>query len=292
MAGGVTAAPDVSIVLVNYNTRAILERTVEAVRADLRGIHAEIIVVDNASSDGSAALVRERFPGVRLLENAENRFYAAGNNQGLAASRGRHVLLLNPDAEPRPGTIPAMLADMTAHREAGILSCRLSFPDGRLQRNCSRRRSYAQLLLEYTPLGLLFPGRRRRVLATQWYDGWDRTTSREVDVVPGSCLLVRREVLESVGGLDERLRMYFAEDDWCLRIRAAGFQVRYAAVGDVIHPEGASVRQAAALARRMYFEDLVRYTRKHFGLWRAAALWLLSRPTRWALDAAGAWRRK
>lgn len=287
-----TAAPELSIVLVSYNTRAILARTLEALLDDLQGIDAEIIVVDNASSDGSAALVRQRFPCVTLLENAENRFYAAGNNQGLAASRGRHVLLLNPDAEPRPGTIPAMLADMTAHREAGILSCRLLFPDGRLQRNCSRRRSYAQLLLEYTPLRLLFPGQRQRLLATQWYQDWDRTTSRDVDVLPGSCLLVRREVIERVGGLDERLRMYFAEDDWCLRIREAGFQVRYAAVGDVIHPEGASVRQAAGLARRMYFEDLVRYTRKHFGLWRAAALWLLSRPTRWALEAAADWRRE
>jgi GT2 family glycosyltransferase len=113
-----------------------------------------------------------------------------------------------------------------------------------------------------------------------------------VDVLPGSCLLVRREVLQRVGGLDERLRMYFAEDDWCLRIRAAGFRVRYAAVGAVVHPEGASVRQARRLARRMYFDDLVRYTRKHFGRHRAAALWALTRPTRWALDAAGSWRRE
>jgi GT2 family glycosyltransferase len=284
---GVTTRPDLSIAIVNFNTRARLERTLHAVLADTRRLSAETLVVDNASRDRSADMVRDAFPAVALLANPHNRFYAAGNNQALARSQGRYVLVLNPDAEPAPGTLPAMVAYMDRHPDVGALSGLMRFEDGTVQHNCARLRTYRQLLLEYTVLGWLRPRARRRALDEYWYRGWDRTSERDVEVVPGSCLMVRREVLDGVGAFDERLQMYFAEDDWCLRIRAAGWRVRYAPIGAVVHSEGASVRQARRLARRIYFGDMVRYARKHFGRARGAWLWLLTRPTRWMLDLAG-----
>jgi GT2 family glycosyltransferase len=162
----------------------------------------------------------------------------------------------------------------------------MRFADGTLQRNCARARTYRQFLLEYTAIGLLCPGVRKRTLDRYWYADWNRESDRDVDVVPGSCLMVRREAIDRVGGFDERLLLYFSDDDWCVRIAKAGYRVAYATVGQALHTEGASAGQAPRLARRMYFNDMVRYVAKHFGRARAAWLWLLTKPTRWALDLA------
>jgi GT2 family glycosyltransferase len=279
---------DLSVLIVSFNTREVLARTIEAVLTDGGAFAAEIIVVDNASTDGSAAMVQERFPGVRLIENDTNRFYTAANNQAMAASRGRYALVLNSDAPPEPGTLRAMVEYMDSHGDVGAMSPRMRFADGRLQRNCARRWTYELLLLEHTPWGLLRPGRRLTALSEFWYGDWDRTTSREVEVIPGSCIVVRRDVFERVGGFDERFLLYFGEDDWCSRIRDAGWKVAYAAVGNVVHPEGTSAAGVARLARRIYFDDLVAYARKNFG--PARALWLraLALPMRWALDFSAA----
>jgi GT2 family glycosyltransferase len=286
---GVSAPPppDVSIVVVSFNTREVLEETLAAVDDDTAGVSAELIVVDNASRDGSPELVRARFPKAALIENPENRYYSAANNQGLAAGRGRYLLVLNSDAAPRRGTIPAMIRYMDRHTDVGALSPRMEFPDGRVQRNCARRRPYAQFLYEYTLLGLLRPGARRACLDRCWYGDWDRLTERDVDVLPGSCLMVRRDAIERAGRLDERLLLYFTEDDWCDRLQQAGFRVVYAPIGAVVHPESTSVALVRREARGIYFDDMIRYVGKHFGRTRAIWLLVLSKPTRWLLDLSG-----
>jgi GT2 family glycosyltransferase len=275
---------DLSVVIVSFNTREILARTLDAVLADCSTLAAEIIVIDNASADGSAAMVRERYPAIRLVANAANRFYTAANNQGMSKAGGRCVLVLNSDAVPEPGTLPEMLAYMDAHPRVGALTPRMRFPDGRLQRNCAGQWTYELLLLEYTPWRFVKPGRRRRALSEFWYADWDRTTTRDVDVIPGSCIMTRRDVIAQVGGFDERFLLYFAEDDWCWRVRRAGWTVVYAAIGGVIHPEGASTAGVARLARRIYFADMVAFAAKHFGPARAGWLRVLSAPMRVALD--------
>jgi GT2 family glycosyltransferase len=278
---------DVSVAIVSYNTRAQLEESIAAASADSDELSMEILVVDNASRDGSARMVRERFPFVSLTANPDNRFYSRANNQAIAAARGRHVLILNPDARLRKGTLAAMVRYMDGHPDVGALGIPMRFADGTLQRTCARARTYRQFLLEYTAIGELRPGARERALDRYWYTDWDRGSDRDVDVVPGSCLMVRREAIDRVGGFDERLLLYFSDDDWCVRIKEAGYRVVFAAVGEAVHSEGASARQAPRVARRLYFQDMVRYVAKHFGAARAAWLWLLSRPTRWALDLAG-----
>jgi GT2 family glycosyltransferase len=165
------------------------------------------------------------------------------------------------------------------------------FPDGRIQPICARFSTLAYLLLENTFLGPIFRGRRSTLRAWTRYGEWDRLTQREVDVLPGSFILARREVIESIGGFDESLRLYFSDDDWCQRLRKAGFRADYLPIAGVIHPEGTSVRRLGPQARRMYFQDLFGYTRKYLGTLPAAALWLLSWPTRAGL-ALAAFRRR
>jgi GT2 family glycosyltransferase len=281
---------ELSISIVSFNTRELLERTIRAAVADCEGLEAEVLVVDNASADGSAAMVHERFPSVRLIANAENRFFSAANNQALAMSRGRYVVVLNSDAEIQRGTLPAIVQYMNAHPGVGAVTARMFFPDGRGQRNCARFTPYGLLLLDHTFLGAIRRRRREELLAEIWYADWDRLSEREVDVVPGSFIVVRREAIETAGAFDERFRLYFVEDDWCWRIKRGGFKVMYLPVGGVIHPEGASVKQVRRLARQIYFEDMVRYVHKHLGRWRAWWLWALVWPTRCALALVGALR--
>jgi N-acetylglucosaminyl-diphospho-decaprenol L-rhamnosyltransferase len=271
---------DLSVCIVSFNTRAVLERTLRAVQEATDRIAAELIVVDNGSSDGTLRMLKETFPGVRLVANAENRFFSAGTNQAFALSSGRYVLSLNSDAIPQPEALVRALSHLESHPDIGAATLRMLHPDGRVQRICALFSTYAYLLLEHTFLGAILPGRLRREREAVRYADWDRSTERTVDVLPGSFILTRAEALRYVGGYDERLRLYFSDDDWCMRLQRAGYQAVYLPVGDVVHPESTSVRQVRGLARRIYFEDLIAYTRKYFGVGPARWLGLLSWPTR------------
>lgn len=274
---------DISVCIASLNTRELLKRTISAVLDDASGLEVEVIVIDNASSDHSAAMVRATYPTVRLEVNADNRFYAAAYNQAFCRSQGEYLLALNSDAEIQRGTLGAMWGYMKERPDVQVLSTKMLFPDGTVQRNCSRFATFEQLLLDHTLLGVALP-RRRKLRAAAWYDGWDRLSEREVDVIPGSLILMTRGVFQAVGGFDERFRLYFAEDDWCYRVRQAGFKTMYAPLGGVIHPESASVRQIQRLARKIYFEDLAAYAEKYFGPRKAHWLRILSWPTRLGLD--------
>jgi GT2 family glycosyltransferase len=270
------------VCVASFNTCDLLARCLRAVLDDTRECPVEIIVVDNASEDGSAAMIRSTFPTVLLIVNPENRLFSVAQNQASAASRGRYVLFLNADTEIRHGTLPSMLAYMDAHPRVGALSGPMYFPDGRLQHTCARFSSERLLVLQHTFVGLVWRGRRRREQAHCRYAGWDRRSERAVDVLPGSFILARREAIEAVGTFDARLRLYFSDEDWCRRVRQAGFEVVYAPLGAVTHVEGASSRQVPAMSRRMYFEDMRRYVEKYEGRRRARRLWVLTRPTYWA----------
>ncbi len=282
---------DLSVVIVSYNSGEWLVRTLDAVAADLAGLDGEILVIDNASRDGSAQELARRHAPIRLVANPENRFYTAANNQGLALARGRYLLVLNPDATPAPGTLPLLVAALDARPDVGMASCRLVWPDGRTQRNCARDWTLTALVMEHSLPGLVWRRMARRSWHDRTYDNWDRESEREVDILPGSVLIVRREALAVAGGFDERLRLYFGEDEWCARVRRAGFGVRYLPVGRVVHPEGTSTVAVRAMARRLYFDDMVRFAEIRFGAARARVLRALTWPT-WRALAAMERRRR
>jgi hypothetical protein len=279
---------DLSICVVSFNTRSLLERALETALADSQWMRHEAVVVDNASSDGSADMVREVFPGVRLVENRQNRYFTAAANQAFAEARGTHLLLLNPDTEIMPGTIQPLVAKLLDEPEIAAATPRMMFPDGRLQRNCSRFPSYEYLLLTYTFVGLLAPWRRRAVHDRIWFGQWDRLSARFVEVMPGSFMLIRRAAFEAIGPFDEKMSLSFSDTDWCRRAGDAGFKLAYLPVGGVVHQEGASRRQVLRRAQSLYFRDLWAFAAKWYGRGRAGLLAGLTLPTEaWQAVRAG-----
>jgi len=272
---------DLSIVIVNWNVRDLLRRCLHSilpisqftslpVYQSTNLPNTEIIVVDSASSDGSVAMIEEEFPQVRLIANSENVGFTVGNNQGIAASQGRYVLLLNPDTEIVGDALTTMVKYMDEHSQVGALGPQLLNPDGSIQSSRRRFPTLATAFLESTTLQRWFPDnavlRRYYVL-----DRPDREV-QEVDWVTGACLLARREAIEEVGLLDEGFFMYSEELDWCRRARERGWQVVYLPTARVIHRGAQSSEQVKSFQHIQFQRSKIRYFRKHHGPWQAEVL--------------------
>lgn len=278
--------PDLTIVIVNYNTCTPLRACLESILREQGDLQVETLVVDNGSVDGSTDMIREYAPAVRLIDPGINTWFAGGNNLGVREATGDYVLLLNPDTLVQPGMLQTMLAYLRQNPGVGAITCRMTYPDGRLQRTCSRKPTYRDLLLGYTFLGALFSGWRNRRRARMWYADWERDSEKSVEVLPGSCIMAPRSVLNAVQTFSEDFKLYFVEDDMCPRIRALGYDVRFVPDALVLHEEHASVKQVQRLASRVYFDDLLVFCRKHYGAWRMGLLRALMWPTRRAMDVA------
>jgi len=225
--------PEVSIIIVSWNTRDILRDCLHSVYDRTRHIAFEVILIDNASGDGSAEMVRIKFPQVILIENQQNRGFAAANNQGMKIAQGRYVLLLNPDTIILKEAIQKSVAFADSHVSAGVVGIKTFYSDGTLQPNCYQFPSISNLLISTIGLNKLLP--KSRLWGRERYTWWNYDTIREVDVVAGCFMLVRREVLEKVGMMDESYFMYGEEMDWCWRIKRAGWKVMYYPHPGLIH---------------------------------------------------------
>jgi N-acetylglucosaminyl-diphospho-decaprenol L-rhamnosyltransferase len=276
---------DLTVVIVSWNVRALLRRCLQSVVTQAQPVpenggvrigerEIEILVVDNASTDGSAEMVRDEFPQVHLIANDENRGFTAANNQGLARARGRYLLLLNPDTEIVGDALTAMIHHAQANPEVGALGPRLLYPDGSLQSSRRRFPTFATALVESTVVQEWWQD--NRILRRYYMADTPDDAIQTVDWVVGACLLVRRQVYEQIGGLDEGYFMYSEELDWCRRIKAAGWQIVYLPTATIIHHEGKSSEQVVP-ARQIYFQgSKVRYFRKHHGVFQAEVLrWFL-----------------
>ena len=215
----------------------------------------EIVVIDNASDDDSADMVERDFPEVQLIRNAENVGFARANNQGLAISTGRYMLLLNSDTVVPAGALAQLVVFMDAHPEAGACSPRLLRPDGTPQTYAFGR--------DPTPDYLLRRILNRRLFHQPLHD-WATNDVIAVDWVCGVCLLARREVVERIGGLDEKFFMYFEDNDWCLRMRQDGWKVYLNSRVEITHIGGQSAARNPA-ARAAYYRSLGYFYSKHYG---------------------------
>lgn len=258
---------ELSIVIVSWNVRELLRACLAALPRD-----AEVIVVDNASADSSAAMVTAEYPAVRLVANQHNRGFTGGNNQGLALTQGRYILLLNPDTIVQDNALETLVNFIDSHPEAGVVGPQLRYADGSLQSSRRRFPTLATALLESTPLAWHWPAERNRW--AQHYHMADRSpdVEQEVDWLVGAALLTRREVLEQVGGFDEGYFMYSEELDWQRRVRAAGWKVVYVPQAVITHYEGKSSEQATAARHIRFNTSKVRYFRKHHGAIQAQLL--------------------
>jgi hypothetical protein len=260
---------DVSVIVVSWNVWGWLAPCLVSIRHALGRLEGEIIVVDNASTDGTPERVREAFPDVRLLVNPANRGFPAANNQGMAVARGRYFFLLNPDTVVLDRAIEDLVTFADAHPDVGVVGPQLLNPDGSVQSSRRRFPTFWTALFEST---WWQPWAHRRILARYYVLDRPDHEIQEVDWVTGAAMLVRREVVERVGPMDEGFFMYAEELDWCRRIRQAGWRVFYYPPAKVIHYGGRSSDQVPALQHLAFQRSKIRYFRKHHGPWAAAAL--------------------
>lgn len=265
---------DVTVVIVNWNTRGILRDCLESIYAQTEDILFEVVVVDNGSTDGSATMVQAEFPQAILVANSKNLGFAAANNQGIEISKGRYVLLLNSDTVVLDGAIQKTVAYADAHPEVGVLGCRAMFPDGRRQNTCFR---FPSVGLEVWSALLFFRKWKpfwRPLLYPERYLTFDFDVEHDVDVVAGCFFLVRRQVVEQVGRLDEDFFMYGEEAEWCHRIARGGWRVRYYPGASITHLYGASEKQVdvpVRLRKRAAILLFLQKTRGPIHAWMANA---------------------
>jgi GT2 family glycosyltransferase len=244
---------DVSAVVVTFNSMPWVERCLESLRPY------ETVVVDHGSTDGTLELVRRRYPQARLIEQ-ENRGLAAGWNTGIRTAAGRYLLIINADAWTLGDAVPQLAEFADAHPEAAVVAPKLLNTDGTLQRSVRGFPTLWRLATEYFFLRKLAP--RSRLLNAFYAGGFDHESVREAEFVMGSCMLVRREAVDSVGLLDEAFFLFSEETDWCYRFRAAGWKVLFYPGAEVVHVGGASH------GGRMFKENVrghLRFLAKHRG---------------------------
>jgi GT2 family glycosyltransferase len=257
---------DVSVVVVNFNTGHLLGRMFAALEAGRGDLRLQVIVVDNASRDNSAELVRASYPEAELIANPQNVGFGRANNQAIPRVAGRYVLLLNTDAFVAPDTLSKTVAFMDAHPEGGVLGVKLVGADGALQPSCRYFPTPWNVFLASTGLQRLFP--RARLVDDL---GWDHASVRECDWVPGCYYLVRREVIDRVGLFDPRFFLYFEEVDHCRAVKDAGWRVIYYPGTEVVHLGGESAATSGPIDRvsrqlsPLQVESELLYFRKHHG---------------------------
>ncbi|BCX02979.1 MAG: glycosyl transferase [Candidatus Roseilinea sp.] len=282
----------IAVLIVSWNVRELLRACLLSLQRYPATSHEQsIIVVDNASGDGTLEMLYRDFPEVCVVANPTNRGFTGGNNDGLRKIDSildpDFILLLNPDTEVTPGALDALLACAEAHPQAGVIGPQLRYPDGDVQSSRRRFPTFWTALFESTWLQPIAP---RAVLDHYYVRDRRDDEACEVDWVVGAAMLVRREAYRQVGGLDEHnFFMYSEELDWCRRIKAAGWQVLYEPRARVVHHEGKSSAQVSA-QRMIYFNtSKVRYFAKHHGRLQATALRLVLLGMfawQWALEGA------
>ena len=239
----------------------MLGRCLDSIRESSPHLTIETIVVDSGSYDGTVTMVRERYPWVVLLPQPENVGFPRGNNIGFARANGRYLLALNPDTQLIGDALSKMLAYLEENPTVGLVGPLLRFPDGSIQH--SRRRFPNFLTGVFESTWLHAPG---KVLDDYYMRDVPADRVQDVDWVEGAALMVRREVLDKVGGMDEDYFMYSEEMDWCRRIKDAGWRVVYLPTAEVVHHQGKSSEQVVTQKHIMFQRAKLRYFRKHHGV--------------------------
>ena len=277
-----------SICIVNWNTRDYLRECLTSIAQYPPQRTYETVVVDNASTDGSAEMVGAQFPQVRVIANGRNEQYARANNQAIEASAGQMILLLNPDVRVLDRTIDRLLQFMDANPAAGACAPKLLHPDGRAQRSVRSFPTPGALLADLSGLARIMP--RSRILGRYRLMYWDYDSVREVDQPMASALMIRRRALLQVGRFDEQFPLFFNDVDLCYRLRKAAWRIYFVPDACAIHRVGASTAQARRQALRLSQAGLARFYRKHYrGVLRWPAYWAAMIAMRAAFALRRAW---
>jgi len=254
---------DVSVIIVNYNVRDFLESALHSVQKAMLQLEGEIFVVDNASQDGSVAMVESRFPDVQLIASSVNLGFGKANNLAMRESTGRYLLILNPDTIIQEDTLHAMVTFMDAHPDAGMAGCKVLNADGTFQLSC--RRGFPTPWASFCKvfgLSALFPN--SKLFAGYNLTYLDENKTYPVDALAGSFMMVRREVFDQTGGFDEEYFMYGEDLDWCFRTQKAGWKVYYTPATQIIHYKGESTKRSSIDEVRVFYDAMHIFVRKNF----------------------------
>ncbi len=256
-----TERVEVSVIIVNWNTWDLLVQCLQSLYDTTSDLDLEVIVVDNASSDGSPTIVRERFPQVQLIQNQENLGFAQASNQAIKRCRGRYMLLLNSDTQALPGSLDKTVRFMDEHPRAGIAGVRLLNPDGTFQASYT---PFPTLWREF----LILSGLGRSLIRPTFPSCGPQTEKGAQKIegyVEGAYLMARREAIDQIGGLDEPIFMYSEEVDWCYRFHQAGWEVWYLPQAPIIHYGGQSSKERRGRMEAELYRSRVYFFRKHYG---------------------------
>lgn len=245
-----------SVIITSWNTKKLLNACLASIRSYPPKCSFEIVVVENASADGSADMVEKDFPEFRLIRSAVNTGYAGGNNLGFKHAAGDYLLLLGSDTEVFPGTIQMMVEAMDAKPQAGIISCRLELPGGGLQHSCKRFPSVWNAVAMYSSLHFL----NRQYLMSSF----DHASEQEIDQPDATCILIRRAALQDVI-FDERYAILYNDVDLCQRVKRQGWKIIFIPGARVIHHGSQSTKQAPPNVRLVMYQNILLYYQTYFG---------------------------
>lgn len=280
---------DVSIIIVNWNTRDLLCRCLQSLAGGVGGGSAQVLVVDNGSKDGSAALVAEEFPWVELLRNAENVGFARANNQAYQRVQGRYVLLLNPDTEAGPRSIERMVRFLDADPQRAGVTAVLRNRDGTVQRYHKRLPRWRYVLFSETVLRNLFP-RNQWIRAFYMHDEPFQSVT-EIEQPPAACLMLRQSILNPRALFDEQFPIFYNDVDLCRWLYDHGHRLFLLPEAEVMHHGGAGgVGELPDQGVIDSLIGLVRYYRKHEGLLNAGILWLILTVNSLLVLGGGLWK--
>ena len=254
---------DLSIIIVNYNVKEFLLNLLDSLHKAVSKYETEIIVVDNASDDGSNEAVHKRFPNVNLIENKKNVGFGAANNQGLEIAKGKYIVLINPDTIVKEDTFAKLVEFMDSTPTAGMVGCKVLNPDGTLQLAC--RRSFPGPWTSFTKitgLSRLFPN--SKLFAKYNLTYLDENETYEVDAISGSFMMLRKEVYEKTKGFDPQFFMYGEDLDLCYRTQKEGYKVYYLHTTEIIHYKGESTKRSSIDETKVFYDAMHLFVRKHF----------------------------
>lgn len=257
--------PTFTFAIVNWNTRALLRQCLSSIEKERAGYDIQLLVADNASTDGSVEMVKSEFPRATLVVNLQNLGFAGGHKALFERSRGAYHVLVNSDVRFLPGCLQRWEACMLADEQIAVLGCQILGAEGTVQPSCRRFPSLCFQLLEASGMSRLFP--RSALLNAYRMGDFDHCTSRVVDQVMGSLFLIRGNLLSEVGHLDTGFFMYYEEVDYCKRCYSAGYKVYFDADSRVYHEGGGSSRQVKELTIRRSMRSMRLFFKKHYGSW-------------------------
>jgi len=254
---------DISIIIVNYNVKEFVLNLLESLKKAVVSLNTEIIIVDNASDDGSVEVLKDKHPDIKLISNKKNVGFGAANNQALEIAVGNYFLLINPDAIVKENTLTEMISFFESNSLAGIAGCKVLNPDGTLQLAC--RRGFPGPWTSFTKvmgLSKLFP--KSKLFAKYNLTYLNENETYEVDAVSGAFLMLRKEVYEKIGGFDKQFFMYGEDLDLCYRAQSEGFKVYYVHSTEVIHYKGESTRRSKIDETKIFYDAMHLFVKKHF----------------------------